>query len=107
MKKRVLWLMVLLLLCGCQNNIQEQEEKNNVMSQTVNSVENTAEVTPTLTSEPTKTVPTESPVTEEIVPTHITEPTSTPEPTPTPEPTKIPDTVAPVIEGLADKTVYA
>ena len=107
MKKRVLWLLFLILLCGCQNNGQGQEENNSITPQIMGSTENIEKNIQTLTPtvEPTKAAltPTAEPTKAVLTPT--AEPTETIV-TPTAEPTKTPDVQAPVIEGLSDKTVY-
>jgi len=92
MKKRVLLVMILIFLCGCQNTTEKQEEQNTIELFGV-------------TETPVPEI-TELPVT--AMPTATSIPTNTPTPTetPTPIPTPIPDTTAPVIEGLSDKEVY-
>lgn len=92
MKKRVLWLLILIFLCGCQNTIEKQEEQNTI---------ELFGVTETPMSEITE-------FTESFSPTETPAPTNTPTPTITltPTPTQIPDTTAPVIDGLSDKEIY-
>ena len=92
MKKRVLWLLILIFLCGCQNTIEKQEEQNTIELFGV-----TETPIPEITELPESFSPTETPA-----------PTNTPTPivTLTPTPAPIPDTTAPVIEGISDKEVY-
>ncbi|MBO5177231.1 MAG: transglutaminase domain-containing protein [Lachnospiraceae bacterium] len=92
MKKRVLWLLILIFLCGCQNTIEKQEEQNTI---------ELFGVTETPMSEITE-------FPESFSPTETPAPTNTPTPTITltPTPTQIPDTTAPVIDGLSDKEIY-
>ena len=97
MKKSVLWVILLVLLCGCKTPV-DSGENTEVVSPKITIMEQIPTVitpVPEITGEP-----------PELTSTPIPETTSIPTPTPTPTPTPVPDTESPIFEGLCDKEVY-